>query len=421
MSTSASTTAAAPAKKLRILVLTSSTGGGHDARAQAFAEWCYRLYPGCVDVRIEQMLEKSSVLNRGGVGFYNWIQKNIPILHTAFFWFIEIFGRLNYRSVMLGRGYYKKVLRAYHPHLVFSVHDCLNRGYFQLARKILGRANVRCATYCGEFSGGWGYSRNWVEPTADLYISRTETASHYAINKLGMPPERVRVRGHFMRPSAYLEQIDAAQRALSRKKRYGLHPGKFTVFLATGSNGANNHFDLIPALVKHSDRCQAIIICGSNRDVYNKLMLWRAANPDFRCHVEGYSESVHLLMQASDAIVTRGGTTTCAQALHFSCPIIFNTFGGIMPQENLTLKYFRTAAGSGEVRSAEDFSKIIDLWMTDPAAYRAYHETFAKARYEEDPARVIDELVALAREAAPDALEPTRHPFPPNGNGISAQ
>ncbi len=25
--------------KLRILVLTSSTGGGHDARAEAFAEW----------------------------------------------------------------------------------------------------------------------------------------------------------------------------------------------------------------------------------------------------------------------------------------------------------------------------------------------------------------------------------------------
>ena len=53
--------------KVRILVLTSSTGGGHDARAEAFAEWCFRLYRHDVDVRIEQMLEKSSVLQpRGG-------------------------------------------------------------------------------------------------------------------------------------------------------------------------------------------------------------------------------------------------------------------------------------------------------------------------------------------------------------------
>ncbi|MDR1012005.1 MAG: glycosyltransferase [Opitutaceae bacterium] len=405
------------AEKLRILVLTSSTGGGHDARAQAFAEWCYQLYPGHVDVRIEQMLEKSSVINRGGVGLYNWIQKNIPVLHTAFYSFIELYGRVNWRSVALGRGYYKKVLRDYRPHLVFSVHDCLNRGYFQLARKILGRERVRCATYCGEFSGGWGYSRNWVEPSADLYISRTCTANRYAIEKLGMAGQRTLVRGHLMRPSAHLEHIDAAQRALSRKRRYGLRPDTFTVFLATGGNGANNHFDLLPALVNYRDRCQAIIICGSNRDVYNKLMRWRAANPDFRCHIEGYSESVHLLMQASDVIVTRGGTTTCAQALHFSCPIVFNGFGGIMPQEKLTLKYFCNTAGSSIVRSSGDFAALIGRWMTDPVAYRDYRESFIKARYEEDPTRVIDELVTLARASAPLMPPPVRRPFPPaNGN-----
>ncbi|WP_332699837.1 hypothetical protein, partial [Halalkalibacter lacteus] len=87
----------------------------------------------------------------------------------------------------------------YKPQLVFSVHDCLNRGYFQLARKILGADKVRCATYCGEFSGGWGYSRNWIEPTVDLYVSRTSTARDYAV-KSGIPLEKTRVRGYLMQP-----------------------------------------------------------------------------------------------------------------------------------------------------------------------------------------------------------------------------
>ena len=52
---------AAKMSKLRILVLTSSTGGGHDARAEAFAEWCFQLYRHDVDVRIEQMLENMFV------------------------------------------------------------------------------------------------------------------------------------------------------------------------------------------------------------------------------------------------------------------------------------------------------------------------------------------------------------------------
>ena len=175
---------------LRILVLTSSTGGGHDARAEACAEWCFQLYRHDVDVRIEQMLESSSVINRAGVKFYNRIQRSAPWGHKLFYAFVELLSYLNRSQVTFGAAYYLHVLNEYRPHLVFSVHDCLNRGYFQLARRVLGADQVRCATYCGEFSGGWGYSRNWIEPSVDLYFSRTATANDYAIKK-GIPAARV--------------------------------------------------------------------------------------------------------------------------------------------------------------------------------------------------------------------------------------
>ena len=396
--------------KIRILVLTSSTGGGHDARAEAFAEWCFQLYRHDVDVRIEQMLEQSSVVNRTGVRFYNRIQRAAPWVHIWFYTMVEVLSYLNRRRVTFGASYYTAVLRDYRPHLVFSVHDCLNRGYFQLARKILGPDHVHCATYCGEFSGGWGYSRNWIEPTADLYISRTPTARDFAVKK-GMAVERTRVRGNLMPPRAYLELVPPAERATFREHDLGLRPDLFTVFLATGSNGANNHFDLLPALVKHADRVQAIIICGKNKQVYHDLVHWRANHPELNCFVEGYSEIVHLLIQVSDAIVTRGGTTTCAKALHYQCPIIFNAFGGIMPQEELTWKFFRNGAACEKIESAADFAAIIDHWMADPTAYARVRDDFLKLRYVEDPTVVIDELVGLANEPARAKLK--RRPFPP--------
>ena len=395
--------------KLRILVLTSSTGAGHDARAEAFAEWCFRLYRHAVDVRIEQMLEKSSVFNRACVNFYNRIQRGAPWVHKAFYTFVEALSFLNRSGVTFGRGYYLAVLREYRPHLIFSVHDCLNRGYFQLARQTLGADQVRCATYCGEFSGGWGYSRNWIEPSVDLYISRTPTASDYAIKK-GMPAERAIVRGTLMLPRAHVEVIPRAERGRFREKRLGLRPDLFTVFLATGGNGANNHFALLPELVRHADRCQAIVICGRNKETYNELVHWRANHPEFNCYLEGYSEIVHLLMQASDTIVTRGGTTTCSKALHFRCPLIFNAFGGIMPQEELTWKFFRNGAASEKIERPEDFAAIIGTWLRDPSAYARVYENFLRLRYEEDPAILIDELVNLANEVAGVKLR--RQPFP---------
>jgi processive 1,2-diacylglycerol beta-glucosyltransferase len=214
--------------------------------------------------------------------------------------------------------------------------------------------------------------------------------------------------------------LSPVDRRVFQAKRLGLNPDKFTVFLATGGNGANNHFDLLPALLKHADRVQAIVICGKNKESYNDLVHWRATHPEFDCHIEGYSEIVHLHMQASDAIVTRGGTTTCAKALHFKCPIIFNAFGGIMPQEELTWKFFRNGAASEKIEAGADFARVIDRWMAEPASYERVRENFLKLRYEEDPTLLIDELVELANEVAGAKLK--RRVFPPqNGNGNGAK
>ncbi|HEX3728411.1 MAG TPA: glycosyltransferase [Opitutaceae bacterium] len=396
--------------KVRILVLTSSTGAGHDARAEAFAEWCFRLYRHDVDVRIEQMLEKSSVVNRAGVNFYNRIQRSAPWIHIAFYAFVELLSIVNTRSVSFGKKYYIQVLKEYRPHLIFSVHDCLNRGYFQLARKLLGEDKVKCAIYCGEFSGGWGYSRNWIEPTVDLYFSRTPTAADYAVKK-GIAKEKSRVRGYLMLPRQHLEVIPSGEVEAFREKKLGLRPDLFTVFLATGGNGANNHFQLLPHLLRHADQCQAIVICGRNKEAYNDLVHWRANHPEFNCYLEAYSDIVHLLLQASDVIVSRGGTTTCAKALHFQCPIIFNAFGGIMPQEELTWKFFRNGAASQKIEDAQDFAAIIDEWLRDPAAYQRVRQSFLRLRYEEDPTILIDELVGLANSAA--GAQVRRLPFGP--------
>lgn len=396
--------------RVRILVLTSSTGAGHDQRAQAFAEWCFELYRHDVDVRIEQMLEKSSRLFSWGVSFYNWIQKKSPWMHKAFFLLVELLAVLNRRSVRWGRRYYEGVLREYRPHLVFSVHDCLNRGYFQVARRILGAEGVRCVTYCGEFSGGFGYSRNWIEPTADLYVARTATARDYAV-KLGMPRERTRVRGYLMRPRAHLEVLSGTERQDYRVDELELAPDRFTVFLATGGNGANNHCALLDRLLPFAGWLQTVVVCGRNREAYNEVVHWRAEHPQLACHVDGFSEEMHLLMQASDIIVTRGGTTTCAKALHFRCPIIFNALGGIMPQEHLTVKFFRNGEGAELIHEPAELEEIIRGWMTDRRGYERLRRNFLKLRYEEDPTTVIAEIAGLGAGVAGTQLE--QRPWPP--------
>ena len=175
---------------------------------------------------------------------------------------------------------------------------------------------------------------------------------------------------------------------------------RFTVLLGTGGNGANQHLELLPVLAEYADRVQAIVVCGHNARTYAEAIHWRARHPDFSCFIDGYTDEMHRLLQVSDAIVTRGGTTTCAKALHFRCPIIFNGYGSVMPQERLTVKFFERGAASPVIDSAAGLRAVMEEWIRTPGAYDRARFRFESLRYEEDPTVLIHELVGLGFDAA---------------------
>lgn len=385
----------------RILVLTSSTGSGHDGRAYAFKQWVEKLYGSEVEVKVEHILEKSSGLINFGVEVYNWIQRYAPWLHNIYWFVAEIFGIFQGSTkISIGAAYYRRVIDAYKPNLLLSVHDSTNRGYFAEAKSILGPRNVVCVTYCGEFSGGFGYSRIWMDRFADLYYSRNEVAQDFAI-QCGMPEDKCRVFTNFLHPSIFEKpRLDNEQMRQFRKEVLGLHPDKFTVFLTTGGFGANSHLKNLELIRWFHEDLQAIVVCGRNKEIYEKLKVWQEDHEYFQLYLEGYSQHVPLLMQASDAILTRGGANTSAEALYFGCALIFSGYGGIMPQERLTINYFVDRGAAVCVRSPRQFARLVEEWKDRPEAYRQVKENLAALHVPDHPKPFFDQMAQLALAAA---------------------
>lgn len=181
---------------MRVVILTSSSGGGHDMRAASFRRWAERLTDW--DVEILQALEDTHPVYRFGVDLYNWIQRTWPVLHHVYYNYLELVGTVKTGDRILGAEGFRQKVRALAPDLVVSTMDHLNHGFFDLARRERGDA-VRCVTYCGELFGGYGFSRHWVNPEADLFIaavSEIEAAARH----LGMPAERVTTGGFLLHP-----------------------------------------------------------------------------------------------------------------------------------------------------------------------------------------------------------------------------
>ena len=71
-----------------------------------------------------------------------------------------------------------------------------------------------------------------------------------------------------------------------------------------------------------------------------------------------------------------------------------------MPQERLTVKFFRNSEAAELVQNATQFRGLIERWLADRGSYERLRQNFLRLRYEEDPTILIDELVGLAQDAA---------------------
>jgi processive 1,2-diacylglycerol beta-glucosyltransferase len=367
---------------LRILVLTSSTGSGHDMRARAFTNWAELLYGDQVEVRIERIIENGSLLGRFGVWVYNTIHQYAPFLHNIYFFIVELFVFSHSRSVSFGGRYYRRLLADFRPDIVFSVHDSTNRGYFEDARRVLGD-RVRCVTYCGEFSGGYGYSRNWVNPSADQFIARTHPARSFAI-QLGMPKERTSVFHKVLPPEAFQTPIAPAEKT-ALLRQLGLDPDRFTLFLATGGYGANHHFAFLKALLPLAGQLQVIVVCGRNQRVFEKLTKWAGQHPRLTAYIEGYSTQMSEFFQVSHAVVTRGGANSTMEALHFGCPLLYDSLGGLMPQEQCTVRYFLDNGAARLIRKPDDLTHILKDWSRLDREYQDVLDRLNALQHEENP------------------------------------
>ncbi len=382
---------------LRVLVLSSSTGGGHDSRARALRAWAARDAGTPWAIEQHQALEEAHAVYRLGVGIYNTIQRRWPRLHHVYYNLLEFVSFCGGKGEggVLGRDAFQEGVRQVRPDLVVSTHDHLNHGFFAAARAALPEAPPKCATYCTELHGGYGFSRHWVNPKADLFIGAVPEVCAQA-QALGMAPERT-FHGGFLLDPAFWSPPDPVADEKYLREELRLEPGKFTLLLATGANCAQNHRALLDALAAGPlPSIQIIALCGTDDHAIGELNVWAKRNPHQALRPLPRVPNLAQLMRVTSAVVARPGTGTTTEAILTGVPILFNPFGGIMPQEMITVKFCR-GHGFGQVlEQPADLVAAIRAWLANPATLAAERTRILAARPDRTPADILRRLRELA-------------------------
>jgi processive 1,2-diacylglycerol beta-glucosyltransferase len=193
--------------------------------------------------------------------------------------------------------------------------------------------------------------RIWVNEGIDVYTA----ACDYTRNKLialGVPSERIFTTGI---PTDAKFAVSPDPIAL--KKELGIQDGIFTVLIATGSFGMGPIEDLVGLLADY----QLLIICGHNSALYERLKPKAGKN----VHVLGLVDNMDELMAVSNAMVTKPGGLSIAEALVKKLPMIF--FSAIPGQETNNIKVLSSyGLVPGGQSSLSRIAQTIHEWNSNP-------------------------------------------------------
>lgn len=382
---------------MKVLILSSATGSGHNMRANALTQWVKHDRPGKWDISIYTPLEKGHWLYEIGVETYNVIQRNAPWAHHLYFNYLELAAMHRNPDHILNANSYIDKIRQDRPDLIVSVHGHTNHAFFELARRALPDSPPVCVTYCGEVFGGYGLSKHWINPKADHFIGAVPEVCQAAISEHGMPEEKTYCGGFLLRPPFYDTPWSSHEQQAFLQDELNLDPNIFTLLLSTGDAGANNHGRFLNALEKAKLPIQVIALCGKNQKTFDEITEW--GKPSHRRTVKAiplpFRQDMHRLMQSVSAIVARPGTGATSESILTRCPIIHNGMGGIMPQEWITVKYCRSHGIDHSILSPQGLVRKVNSFLERPQQLETIKRKMSDLAPEGSVPQLMDYLESL--------------------------
>lgn len=336
-----------------VLILTTSTGGGHDSVALALQDAIHARAP-AASVRILDPL--SGRVRHGPLSLGRWYDATVA--HAPWVWGLFYHATNNSGAVRLGMAVgarlwarrLRSAIQTERPHMVVSVHPLCTHLAAAVLQTVPDAPPLHCVV-----TDLVTIHRCWTCAAVDAFYVATSEARD-ALIAMGICRERVHVTGLPVRASFAQPPHAPPDAAIPR------------VLLLGGGCPSRRVEKIARALVASRRPVRLVVVCGRNARLRRRLS--RAL--DARATVLGWCEDIAALMRWSSVVIARGGPTTLAEAVSQARPVMI--YQALPGQEggNAALVE-RTGAG----RYIPDVDILVHAVATCPCAQPAATATQA--------------------------------------------
>ncbi|MGL5329875.1 MAG: MGDG synthase family glycosyltransferase [Peptostreptococcaceae bacterium] len=338
----------------KVLIMSASTGGGHNRAARAIQEELnnkiidgfpieceiidsLKLVNTTMDKIISRGYEKSAIYTPKAYGrVYRLSESSLASRNEFKDNPLTSFMAMKFRSLleeskpdliigthpfpMIALSTLKKHSNSLKNHENSILHDALHKYYYNLSVPPLVTVLTDYTTHS-----------TWIQNEIDYYIAGHEYVKELLIYD-GVNPEKVKTFGIPVEKS-FLSNRDRAT-VLSE---FGLDPNVFTVLLMGGSFGAGNIKETLEELLNIERDFQVIVITGRNEHLKEKLEKKLDTHDinNKKILVLGFTNKMNDLLASVDILVSKPGGLTTTEALLKELPMIIPYYIPGQEEENL--------------------------------------------------------------------------------------
>ncbi|CAM9769997.1 unnamed protein product, partial [Ascophyllum nodosum] len=391
-----------PEAKVKMLILMSDTGGGHRASAQALEAALEELFPERVEVTIVDIItEHSHWPYNASVPAYQYAAKN-PWVWRA----VYESGRFPPIRFLNGKvmsfqnfGRFREGMQRHSPDFVVSVHPLCQ----DLPLKVLnsmGPDKTRDIPFVTVVTDLGGAHPTWFNNQADKVFVASDAVMRVAFREGFSPAQALQIHmlGLPTRPAFWKDSRPRAE----LREELGLEVDAPTAMVMGGGDGVGGMGAIatavIDTLARELDQCQAIVICGKNQVVKHKLeeTQWPENS---RVLIQGFVSNMDEWMGAVDALVTKAGPGTIAEATIRGLPVMLS--GHLPGQEEGNVPYVVNGGYGAYSKNPVEIGETVACWLKNPDLLQKMKAAALKAarpRATYDIAREIADMIFVEEE-----------------------
>ena len=304
-------------QKLNILILSCSTGGGHNAAGMAMKEYL-EAQGHQVDFPDYLSLAGERVSKTVGRIYVKTVQK-APKIFGAVYKIGDTVSRHIKKSIVYYANtgmdeYLREYLEKKEYHVILVPHLFPAETLTSMKRRGIKLPLV--------IAVGTDYTSIpfWGETDCDYYVVPSEEVGEEFI-QAGIPKQKLLPYGIPV-SSAYSRQMDReeAVKRIFAGRAFDRKDGKIYLVVG-GSMGAGNISQLVKELKKRSWTHDCIlVVCGSNHKLEEKLRQEFEAEQNI--FIYGWTNEMPVFMQGADVLFTKPGGLTSTEAATAGCPIV---------------------------------------------------------------------------------------------------